>query len=713
MIAPATRFPLQPLTMATQRPTRKTGRRPIFDPDAMTFDDDNDDDYDQALPAAKRAKKDVNVKSGLGRHAAAAATAAVGDAFPSGDGSADTAGSVAVKRKPQRTGKSGKSTDEAQIRSLKQMNSMDGQLMQAVLAPSYEEEDDGFVFARTRTTRTKLTLPTALSSSPSRDADGPSTPAKAVSLGRRKKTFSTPAHATEKDAIKTARPTRASSRLSGGTSDDATTTTAAPPPPRGRKPGRPKTVATAAAAAAAAENGMPRTTGRRAAGEATKSKAAAAAAAASAAGRSPPPTPRDATRIAIPFADTPVQRRNKEYRKQGTPGQRRSSFGMRGRRASSLMDSGSSGLSSSIPGWHMISITMIVVLQSADINDLVTAIPHGTVDTTEFYKHISEDVPEPRRMRQLLTWCAERALGDKPSYSTADGNARLAARVIQEDLVKAFANRSDMSNWFNRDIQPAATIVQKPNPRNITNAEKILELEAQLDRDMDGRLKSERQAWETLAPSPPIPPPPSITPASMPTSSSLSSQSQPSQPPPPTSSTMTISAPPTSTLSHLQQHDPTSTDPHSHHHNNQQHQHGQQEANNHKDQPSNTTPALTAPTKTTTTTTKTTTRTDSSSLLDPDQRTLHTTLTALPNLTPRIQQSLHDVARNLELNTDRFAHSLHSLRAYRQTADRVAVRALSLAADALQHRDDAGRRAAGTRQVPLQEVLRSLAALDR
>ena len=48
----------------------------------------------------------------------------------------------------------------------------------------------------------------------------------------------------------------------------------------------------------------------------------------------------DVTKIALPFADTPIIRRNKEMRK--TNGSRRSSLGMRGRRASSLIDAGRS-----------------------------------------------------------------------------------------------------------------------------------------------------------------------------------------------------------------------------------------------------------------------------------------------------------------------------------------------------------------------------------
>lgn len=50
----------------------------------------------------------------------------------------------------------------------------------------------------------------------------------------------------------------------------------------------------------------------------------------------------DATKIALPFADTPIIRRNKEMRKGAGNGDRRSSLGMRGRRASSLIDGGKS-----------------------------------------------------------------------------------------------------------------------------------------------------------------------------------------------------------------------------------------------------------------------------------------------------------------------------------------------------------------------------------
>ena len=50
----------------------------------------------------------------------------------------------------------------------------------------------------------------------------------------------------------------------------------------------------------------------------------------------------DSTQIALPFADTPIIRRNQEMRRGAASGSRRSSLGMRGRRASSLIDTGKS-----------------------------------------------------------------------------------------------------------------------------------------------------------------------------------------------------------------------------------------------------------------------------------------------------------------------------------------------------------------------------------
>ncbi|PTB68082.1 hypothetical protein BBK36DRAFT_156972 [Trichoderma citrinoviride] len=182
-----------------------------------------------------------------------------------------------------------------------------------------------------------------------------------------------------------------------------------------------------------------------------------------------------ATKIALPMSDTPIINRNKEMRKKGANGSRRSSLGSRGRRASSLIESGQA------------------------------AIPHREVSTSAFYKHIEADLLEPRRMKQLLIWCGERALSAKPR-GTVNSGAVLGARAIQDQLLKDFATRSGFSDWFNReDHAPKAPVVMKPNPRNAELDEKLAVLQARIKRQVP--LQEEKKAWLAIRKPPPEQPP--------------------------------------------------------------------------------------------------------------------------------------------------------------------------------------------------------------
>ncbi|KAK0741156.1 Mis12-Mtw1 protein family-domain-containing protein [Schizothecium vesticola] len=173
----------------------------------------------------------------------------------------------------------------------------------------------------------------------------------------------------------------------------------------------------------------------------------------------------ESQQIALPFSDTPIINRNKELRKKGgASGARRSSLGMRGRRASSLIDNGHN------------------------------ALPHREVDPSEFYKHIeAEGLSEPRRMKQLLIWCGERSLSEKPPHGSHGSSAVLGARAIQDQLLKDFGSRSEFSDWFSREEEPKRPVVLRPNPRNIEHDAKIAELEARIER-----LKEEKRAWQAL-----------------------------------------------------------------------------------------------------------------------------------------------------------------------------------------------------------------------
>ncbi|KAH7351212.1 Mis12-Mtw1 protein family-domain-containing protein [Rhexocercosporidium sp. MPI-PUGE-AT-0058] len=300
---------------------------------------------------------------------------------------------------------------------------------------------------------------------------------------------------------------------------------------------------------------------------------------------------KQSTVIALPFSDTPIINRNKELRKKGgNGGARRSSLGLRGRRASSLIDNGHS------------------------------AIPHREVETSEFYKHIeAEGLSEPRRMKQLLTWTGERCMGEKPSHGDPNIGAVLAARMIQESLLKDFTNKSEFSDWFNREESAPTKVVKTPNPRNIELEENLVGLQERIKL-----LRQERDQWKAFSkPPPPLPP---FLPDNTP------------------------------------ELDPSHID---------------------------------------------------TSLLTPEQAAILTEVTSISALEIRKQaseriQSLHP---DLEFKVDQFADGVHKLEQYQQTVGRVADKILALCAVRLDERDRREKEEIGTRDLPMQEVLRSLSRI--
>ncbi|KAI1133291.1 Mis12-Mtw1 protein family-domain-containing protein [Nemania abortiva] len=299
-------------------------------------------------------------------------------------------------------------------------------------------------------------------------------------------------------------------------------------------------------------------------------------------------------KIALPFSDTPIINRNKEMRKK--TGNRRSSVGMRGRRASSLMNSGHS------------------------------ALPHREVGAAEFYKHIdSEGLTEPRRMKQLLIWCGERSLSEKPPLGSLNSNAVLGARAIQDQLLKAFSSRSEFSDWFAREEIPAAPRpppIMKPNPRNIEHDEHIAALEERIKR-----LKIEKKKWQSLRQQPPE-------------------------------------------MSPLFD----SSEPHS----------GQ--------------------------------NLPDTSLLDSEEAQMLLSLSGpsgamLNSLALKTQSRLQDMQKSLEFRIDRLEDGVHKIEQRIEIAGRQADKVLGLAATRLKEREEREKTRAGTKDMPIMEVLRGLSKI--
>jgi kinetochore protein Mis13/DSN1 len=142
---------------------------------------------------------------------------------------------------------------------------------------------------------------------------------------------------------------------------------------------------------------------------------------------------RTPKKIVLPQSDTPAIKRNKEMRKTVGADRRRSSSGLRGRRASSLIDSGQSNGMCFYFFYSTSEICNSVDNSETNMLDEITAMPHSEVETKDFYKHIEDSIPEPRRMKQLLIWCGSRALPEKPSGESSD-TSMLAGKRNPQNL---------------------------------------------------------------------------------------------------------------------------------------------------------------------------------------------------------------------------------------------------------------------------------------
>ncbi|KAJ2557814.1 hypothetical protein EV175_001120 [Coemansia sp. RSA 1933] len=168
---------------------------------------------------------------------------------------------------------------------------------------------------------------------------------------------------------------------------------------------------------------------------------------------------------------TPVKSRPKHSRKSTLGGRRRSTFSMRGKRASS-------------------------------IGGGFNAIPHESVDPADFYRHISPELPEPIRLRQLLAWCARRT-STPPEWpkELPEHVQKLLQDSLREavdDIHSAFERGDIATSWYHRPVasdqaadgNDAAEQELQPHPENTANAELKDRLTSRIST-----LQAEHDAW--------------------------------------------------------------------------------------------------------------------------------------------------------------------------------------------------------------------------
>jgi kinetochore protein Mis13/DSN1 len=139
---------------------------------------------------------------------------------------------------------------------------------------------------------------------------------------------------------------------------------------------------------------------------------------------------------------------------------------------------------------------------------LTIALPHPDVAHEDFHKHIKADFPEPVRMKQLLAWCARRALDEqKAKYaSTESANAAAigiymmvkadSARVIGEEVLRDLIENRISTSWYHRQVLSVSTsdkqesqdgvsvtsVKKRLHPQNLENLRKIQLCQERLER---------------------------------------------------------------------------------------------------------------------------------------------------------------------------------------------------------------------------------------
>ncbi|KAG0333449.1 hypothetical protein BG000_009150 [Podila horticola] len=200
---------------------------------------------------------------------------------------------------------------------------------------------------------------------------------------------------------------------------------------------------------------------------AVASKAAAVSTSESRPRHQPQYTPERTTDLitAIPMRETPMIKKNKDLRS----GSRRSSFAMRGKRASS-------------------------------IGNGFSALPHPSVDSKSFYRHISADVAPPVRMKQLMAWCSRKTIDNNGETKTETGHKRSAtalkiAKLVEEEALAMLVGGKFSVSWYSRpaDMKGSKTSSnkpKKPHAQNVSNLKRLQEYEAQI-----AKLQQEDDQW--------------------------------------------------------------------------------------------------------------------------------------------------------------------------------------------------------------------------
>ncbi|KAG9019481.1 hypothetical protein FRB90_001553 [Tulasnella sp. 427] len=155
--------------------------------------------------------------------------------------------------------------------------------------------------------------------------------------------------------------------------------------------------------------------------------------------------------VPVALNDTPMIKKNREMRKEQSE-RRKSSMGQVSARVTESFGAG------------------------------ILANPHPSVDYPDFYTHISPELPEALRIRQLLAWCSSRAQSSTSSPSAPStseplpklkSSQQIVLRELQDELMKMLClGKVDTSISLSDSDSPTSGRRKqkvKEHPRNVIN----------------------------------------------------------------------------------------------------------------------------------------------------------------------------------------------------------------------------------------------------
>lgn len=167
----------------------------------------------------------------------------------------------------------------------------------------------------------------------------------------------------------------------------------------------------------------------------------------------------------MPVPDTPVHRRKQESKKRVT--EARPSLGLRGQRGSTSFGRGE------------------------------PTYPHSSVQPHEFHRHIPVELPDPVKVRWLVSWCAKRAYEEHSSKGKVRARDPEADRLLGDviDLFVANVAKGDVdTNIYDTVTSTSTSNGVRPHERNVENRATKAKEEGIIKR-----MKAEDRDWSRIA----------------------------------------------------------------------------------------------------------------------------------------------------------------------------------------------------------------------